>query len=216
MSMKFIGSFIAASFACLSSASAGLIVSEVGDAGDTASLAAHVGGYGDVSSIVGSIEEPCTGICSTFSDVDFYSINITDVDAFSATLTGTVEAVDPAFSAFDNGLELYLFDSSFNLVGFDSAVNVDGSIDPSGALLPSGLLSGQASGTYFLAVTIFFSTLGAAPGTIDVIGFPPLAGAYNVALQGVSAVPIPGALPLFVSALVAGGMVRKKRKSASA
>ncbi len=197
--------------------------SEAGDAGQSLADAQLVSGVGGLATITGS----------TGGDdfVDLYQIVINDVDAFIASTAGDQGGFGGSAS-YDT--KLFLFDASGlgvvandDFDGFPFHSELTGTPDD-GSGLP-GLVSG---GVYYLGISAFGVDAISASGNIfDIADFDEISGAdgpggldplsdwdigfagqgeYEIALQGVSFVPGPGALALFGLAGLAG---RRRRQA---
>lgn len=221
---RIIGVLIAvvASVALVSSASA-VTWTEVGDAGQSIATSQSTAPPGQVlSSIFGSF--------LSATDIDIFTISITNPAAFSATtLVGTNGALDT---------QLYLFNSS----GRPVYMNDDdaGGLSLQSTLPAANALGPQTAGIYYLAITLsdnepvnlvnvflFQSGLSTdvrgpnpvATGPLanwdssGVAGDSPFAGGYQINLTGAMTVPEPSTIAL--CAIGTFGILRivRRRKS---
>ena len=136
------------------SADAGIVWTEVGDAGDSLATANDPLGVGAIDAIIGTLpDQPAD------TNVDLFKIFIPDVSLFAATTDNF-----PATELFDSWL--YLFDSG-GLGVAASGSTVGGSFN---ATISQGSVSGPP-GVYYLAVTRFetFPTSSSGPIFPDLV-----------------------------------------------
>ena len=211
--LKFMASFAVAGLASV--AFAGGTHVESGDAGDLLGSAQATGAGGALSFITGS-----TGGADF---IDLYMIEVVDPVAFFASTAGDQGAPGSGSADFDT--KLWLFDAD----GFGVVSNDDFGGSPFHSHLTGfaddGTGAAVKAGIYYLAVGGFgdeaLSAGGEifANGTFEEISGPdgpgggsPLSGwantgaqgNYNVNLQGVNAIPAPGAIALLGLAGLAG------------
>ena len=183
-----------ASAACLTSAASAAVITEQGDAGQTAATAQDATG---ATRIDGSLID----LGAKTADVDFYRIVIDDPAAFAVTVLANLSE--------DNDTEILLFDEAFNLVLRDD----DDGDDLLSAFFAGELTSaGGGAGTYYLAITIF-EVVAAEAGLITVAPDPFQTGSYSLLLDGVAAVPLPAAAWMFL--VGAAGLGAARRRSAA-
>ncbi len=170
---------------------------ELGDAGELLPTANITVGTGSLTSISGSLID----LDGEVDDVDLYKISIVDTDAFSV--------ISSASLSQDNDAQLFLFNAAGSLVLADD--------DGSGDFLPEfsiGSLGGDPVGMYYLAFDLFTTVPTFTSGSLsgwDRVPEPFQTGDYTLSITGAefSAVPIPAAIWLFGSGLVALFRIRR-------
>ena len=124
----------------------------------------------------------------------------------------------------DRNTELFITEANssvFALGNLDVAASTSNS--PAASLSVFGYLNNVLTGTFNIVLTGNFQTIsGSILGAIDRVVFDGIGGQGGFVLDNVnlneapSAVPLPGALPLFASALGLGGFFGWKRKRRAA
>ena len=182
-----------ASAACFTSFASAAVITEQGDAGQTAATAQDATG---ATRIDGSLID----LGDETADVDFYRIVIDDPAAFAVTVLADLSE--------DNDTEILLFDASFDLVLRDD----DGGDGLLSAFSAGDLTdAGGAAGTYYLAITLY-SVETAAGGVVTVDPSPFQTGSYSLLLDSVAPVPLPAAAWMFLAGVGGLGAMRRRAR----
>jgi hypothetical protein len=218
--LRLLGLVVLAAFLVAVPAHAGIIWTEVGDAG-ALPASAQSGGSGPLDTIVGTLAG------GSFNDVDLYLIYINDPAAFSARTLGPVLG-DANTIYFDTQLFLFNY-AGQGVEGNDDIVQFT---QRNSYLTPGNASAPTAPGLYYLAVSAWnndptsglsamFPDLGdgilAPSGTGVLTGWTNGGESwydtglnYEIALTGASAVPEPGTLLLVGSGVIALALRRRK------
>ena len=136
------------SVVCAAPCNAGMIWTEIGDAGNAPrpsgqpDAAQDTTGSGVLNSILGVID-------SRFEDIDAFRIRIDDPDGFSAGLkSGPLDIADGFLFLFDENGNAVVADNDSDFLVFLSDVISE---------IPIGTLAGHAAGDYYIAVSTGFS-----------------------------------------------------------